>query len=142
MTRRDTAGRSAWLRCVGIVVVALGLCASWPTASQTQVALTVHNLTPGGPGQLKETRPTGLCVYCHTPHNADPTIALWNRNMPAVTYQLYTSSTLQAAPNQPTGSSRLCLSCHDGILALGNLRVAPPGEELDLGPMTGRRRLG
>jgi predicted CXXCH cytochrome family protein len=131
-----------WRRCIGIVLVALGLCASTPTEAQTAIANTVHNLTPGGPGQLKETRPTGLCVYCHTPHNADPTIALWNRNVPAVTYQLYTSSTLQATPNQPTGSSRLCLSCHDGILALGNLRVAPPGEELDLGPMTGRRRLG
>ena len=110
--------------------------------AQTEIARTVHNLTPGGPGQLKETRPTGLCVYCHTPHNADPTIALWNRSMPAVTYQLYTSSTLQATPNQPTGSSRLCLSCHDGILALGNLRVPPPGEELKLGPMSGKRVLG
>ena len=142
MTRMDSAGWSSWRRCIGIVLVALGLCASTPTEAQTAIANTVHNLTPGGPGQLKETRPTGLCVYCHTPHNADPTIALWNRNMPAVTYQLYTSSTLQATPNQPTGSSRLCLSCHDGILALGNLRVAPPGEELDLGPMTGKRMLG
>jgi predicted CXXCH cytochrome family protein len=116
----------------------------WPLAAQaqTQIARTVHNLTPGGPGQLKETRPTGLCVYCHTPHKANPTIALWNKDLPAVTYQLYSSSTLQATPNQPTGSSRLCLSCHDGILALGNLRVAPPGEALELGPMTGKRRLG
>ncbi len=128
------------LLCVAVVLSAL-LMAS-PGRAQTEIARTVHNLTPGGPGQLKETRPTGLCVYCHTPHNANPTQALWNKDTPATTYQLYTSSTLQSMPNQPTGSSRLCLSCHDGILALGNLRVPPPGEELELGPMSGNRRLG
>jgi predicted CXXCH cytochrome family protein len=113
-----------------------------PALGQTEIARTVHNLTPDGPGQLKETRPTGLCVYCHTPHNANPTQALWNRDLPAVSYQLYSSSTLSATLNQPTGSSRLCLSCHDGLLAMGNVRVQPPGTELELGPMAGRRRLG
>jgi len=129
-------------RCARVAVFAVGLAVSLSAHPQTEIASTVHNLTPGGPGQLKETRPTGLCVYCHTPHNADPTIALWNRKMPAVTYQLYSSSTLQATLNQPTGSSRLCLSCHDGILALGNLREPPPGEELKLGPMSGKHMLG
>ncbi len=113
-----------------------------PLWAQTDIAKTVHNLTPGGPGQLKETRPTGLCVFCHTPHNANPTRALWNRDLPPITYQLYSSSTLQATLKQPTGSSRLCLSCHDGILALGILRVPPPGDALKLGPMTGSNVLG
>jgi predicted CXXCH cytochrome family protein len=110
--------------------------------AQTEIARTEHNLTPGGPGELKGTRPTGLCVYCHTPHNAAPATPLWNRDLPVVTYQLYTSSTLQATLNQPTGSSRLCLSCHDGTVALGTLRRVPAGEALELGPMQGRRRLG
>jgi predicted CXXCH cytochrome family protein len=110
--------------------------------AQTQVARTVHNLTPGGSGQLKETRPVGLCVFCHTPHNANPIQALWNRDLPPVTYQLYSSSTLQAVLNQPTGSSRLCLSCHDGILALSTLRVPPQGDPLELGRMTGSRHIG
>ena len=118
---------------VGSLALAFAVMLSTPSWTQTQVARTVHNLTPVGPGQLKESRPTGVCAYCHTPHNADPNIALWNRDLPAVTYQLYASSTLQAALDQPTGSSRLCLSCHDGILAMGNLRVPPPGEELKLG---------
>lgn len=138
----SSSGRSFLMRATGTAIVALALLCSLPAAAQTQVARTVHNLTPGGPGQLKETRPTGLCAYCHTPHNAVPSTALWNRDMPAMTYQLYTSSTLQATPNQPTGSSRLCLSCHDGILAMGSMRVPPPGEELELGPMSGKRMLG
>lgn len=141
MKRLERREARRWL-CAGIALLGSGLVLALPAEAQTTVANTVHNLTPGGPGQLKESRPTGLCVYCHTPHNADPTMALWNRKMPAVTYQLYTSSTLQATLNQPTGSSRLCLSCHDGILALGSLRVPPPGEELKLGPMTGKRALG
>lgn len=126
---------------LGAVLLLLATFAA-PVAAQTEIAKTVHNLTPEGPGQLRETRPTGLCVFCHTPHNANPSRALWNRELPAVTYQLYSSSTLQAVLDQPTGSSRLCLSCHDGILALGNLRVPPPGEKLKLGPLTGSSDLG
>lgn len=125
------------------VFLVLGAAAvSQSVMAQTQIANTVHNLTPGGPGELKETRPTGLCVFCHTPHNGNPTQGLWNRELPAVTYQLYTSSTLQAVLNQPTGSSRLCLSCHDGILAMGALKVPPAGDPLELGRMTTPRALG
>jgi len=84
----------------------------------------------------------GLCVFCHTPHNARPTRALWNMELPAVTYKLYQSSTLEAKLNQPTGFSRLCLSCHDGTLALGMLRVRPKGSRFSLGALSGRTSLG
>jgi predicted CXXCH cytochrome family protein len=137
---RDRDRRSIFVAVLGACVLLLAMPAS--LRAQTEIAKTPHNLTPGGPGQLKETRPTGLCEFCHTPHNANPSRALWNRDLPPVTYQLYSSSTLQATLNQPTGSSRLCLSCHDGILALGNLRVPPPGEALTLGPLRGDRNLG
>lgn len=118
------------------------LTLSAPALGQTQIGRTVHNLTPTGPGTVKETVPTGLCVFCHTPHNASPTRALWNRALPGVTYELYASTTLKAQLNQPTGTSRLCLSCHDGILALSNLRLPPSGTQLTLGPLTGRTVLG
>jgi predicted CXXCH cytochrome family protein len=36
-------------------------------------------------------------------------------------YTIYGSSTLDAVPGQPTGASKLCLSCHDGTLALGSV---------------------
>jgi predicted CXXCH cytochrome family protein len=113
-----------------------------PAQAQTRIANTVHNLTPSGPGTVKTTQPAGLCIFCHTPHNANPTRALWNRDLPGATYQLYASSTLKALLNQPGGTSRLCLSCHDGTLALGNLRVPPTGGQLALGPLTGQAVLG
>jgi len=36
-------------------------------------------------------------------------------------YRIYRSSTFDAAPGQPTGASKLCLSCHDGTIALGRV---------------------
>src|SRR5262249_47779774 len=78
----------------------------------------------------------------HTPHNAKPTRALWNRDLPGITYQLYASTTMQATVNQPSGASRLCLSCHDGTIAMGKLRAPPQGEPFKLGAMTGRDVLG
>jgi predicted CXXCH cytochrome family protein len=123
-------------RLFGLAAAMMLALAAAPAAAQTHVVNTVHNLSP------QVAQPTGVCVFCHTPHNANPTRALWNRELPAVTYQLYSSATLKAQLDQPTGSSRLCLSCHDGILAMGNLRVPPPGGQLALGPLTGQASLG
>jgi predicted CXXCH cytochrome family protein len=84
----------------------------------------------------------GVCVFCHTPHNANPLAGLWNHKLPAVTYRLYESSTLQARVTQPTGASRLCLSCHDGTLALGDLRVPPRGSRVVMRRLEGSAKLG
>ena len=66
-----------------------------------------------------------ICIACHTPHNANTSVTdapLWNHNLSAVaTYALYNSSpTLNATTTQPTGTSKLCLSCHDGTVAYDN----------------------
>ncbi len=128
------------VRMRGLLAAALLLLVSG--VAQADLAQTKHNLTPSGPGPVRETADSGLCVFCHTPHNASPTRALWNRELPGVTYTLYHSSTLQASPGQPTGNSLLCLSCHDGVLAMGNVRVSPGGTPFTLGPMTGSSSLG
>jgi predicted CXXCH cytochrome family protein len=61
-----------------------------------------------------------MCVYCHTPHTAAKP-GLWNRNDSSTIYTPYRSSTLKASVGQPTGASKLCLSCHDGTVALGQI---------------------
>ena len=64
-----------------------------------------------------------ICIACHTPHNADATVTdapLWNHNLSTQTYALYDSPTLDATTSQPTGTSLLCLSCHDGTVAYDN----------------------
>jgi predicted CXXCH cytochrome family protein len=127
------------------LLTVLGACAvlGLPAAAGAAgVADTVHNLTATGPGGVTAPGVGELCTFCHTPHRASQTRALWNRDLPATTYNLYTSSTLEAALSQPTGASRLCLSCHDGTTALGNLRVPPATGPVTLGPLTGRASLG
>jgi predicted CXXCH cytochrome family protein len=62
-----------------------------------------------------------ICIACHTPHKSDTTVTdapLWNHALTTATYTLYSSATLNAVPGQPAGVSKLCLSCHDGTVAL------------------------
>ena len=90
-------------------------------AKSQSVVNTVHNLSTSGTGDIKATSESEICIFCHTPHNSRPLSPLWNRDDPGVTYILYNSSTIDASPGQPDGSSILCLSCHDGTIAIGNV---------------------
>ncbi|KAB0669075.1 cytochrome C [Oryzomonas sagensis] len=78
-----------------------------------------HNLSVSGPGSIKALNEERVCIFCHTPHHANPSTPLWSRPTSTAIYDLYQSSTLVAKPGQPSGSARLCLSCHDGTIALG-----------------------
>lgn len=80
-----------------------------------------HNLSIYSSGTIKASSESEICIFCHTPHNSSPQKPLWNRDDPASNYTLYTSSTTDATIGQPDGSSVLCLSCHDGTIALGNV---------------------
>jgi len=137
--------RGGWRGVATIALLAATACLvlwSVNVDARTDIAKTVHNLTPSGLGKVREKEQAGLCVFCHTPHNAKPSVALWNRDLPAVTYKLYQSSTMEATLNQPTGSSRLCLSCHDGVIALSKVRVPATTGKFTLPQITGRTLLG
>jgi len=96
---------------------------------------TKHNLSVSGTGDLKSTTEERVCIFCHTPHHASPVTPLWSRPTSSTVYDLYQSSTLIAKPGQPSGASRLCLSCHDGTVALGALYGFDPGSNVI--PMAG-----
>ncbi len=101
-----------------------------PVFAQSKLGIinTKHNLSVTGPGEIRALTEERICVFCHTPHNASPKTPLWNKNMDAVNYDAYTpytSTTLRSTPARPTGPSRLCLSCHDGTLALGDVLSSP-----------------
>lgn len=78
-----------------------------------------HDLSVAGPGPLKAITETEVCSFCHTPHRALAQTPLWSHALSTATYIPYGSSTTKATIGQPTGSSKLCLSCHDGTVALG-----------------------
>jgi predicted CXXCH cytochrome family protein len=85
---------------------------------------TKHNLSASGPGTVKATTEQEICVFCHAPHNASPIQPLWNRNTPTNAYTVYSSPSITKLGiniGPPSGSSKLCLSCHDGTIALGSV---------------------
>ncbi|NIA06637.1 MAG: cytochrome C [Actinobacteria bacterium] len=62
-----------------------------------------------------------ICAPCHTPHDANTSVSgapLWNHAVSVATYTVYSSTTLNASVGQPSGTSKLCLSCHDGTVAI------------------------
>jgi predicted CXXCH cytochrome family protein len=90
-------------------------------AQQSSVVNSKHNLSASGPGQVRATSENEVCIFCHAPHNSTPVRPLWNRLMPQDAYSIYSSRSLNARPGQPTGMSKMCLSCHDGTIALGTV---------------------
>jgi len=118
----------------------LALGGGTASAQVTADVLGAHDMSPvtGAPitGGLGSP-----CLYCHAPHSGingttgvQPT-PLWSQKLSSVqSYQVYSSTTMVNKTNAspPLGSnSTLCLSCHDGTVALGTL--TPYGQV----PMTG-----
>lgn len=94
-------------------------------SAQQSIKDTKHNLAITGPGTVKATTEDQICLFCHTAHQSKPSSPLWNRNDPGSTYTIYSSSTMHTTPGQPNGTSILCLSCHDGTVALGSVLSRP-----------------
>lgn len=108
------------MRAVSLAFAALVLGAAPVVSATPSILSSKHNMSSWGPGDVKALTEDQVCVFCHTPHNATPLTPLWNRAIQEGTnYQLYESSTLKVTVSQPTGPSRLCLSCHDGTVGLG-----------------------
>jgi hypothetical protein len=101
--------------------------------TNAKVSATRHNLSVSGSGSVKATSESQICVFCHTPHaaNAAAPGPLWNRTLSSATYTRYTSNSFDSEyisgsiSAQPGGSSKLCLSCHDGTLAIGQVTNGP-----------------
>lgn len=92
------------------------------------IANTKHNLSATSGNSTRAATQNEICVFCHTPHGATlPDMPLWNRTTNSGAYTIYDSGSLDADPafnTGPTGQTKLCLSCHDGTIALGNLNIA------------------
>lgn len=97
-----------------------------PALSGATILTSKHNLSASGLGEIKAATEDQVCIFCHTPHNARRDIPyLWNRSDQTANYIPYSSSTMHASVGQPTGASKLCLSCHDGTIAMGAVLSRP-----------------
>jgi predicted CXXCH cytochrome family protein len=106
-----------------------------------------YNLSTSGTGSIKsvDTAVGGtseVCVFCHTPHGGNTAVPLWNRSASVQSYVTYTSDVLAGlaylgAENPNTHiKTKICLSCHDGTIALGSLVNLPYGVSSQI-PMQG-----
>ena len=109
-----------------VLLIAL-LLAGIPLLAQINGdVIGTHDLSPGSRSPITGARP-GSCSYCHAPHSGLATgYALWNQKQTTATYQFYTSSTYHQKGQQPMlgSDSNMCLSCHDGTVAVGNTIVS------------------
>ncbi len=107
-----------------ILVVALMFVVGVAGMASAQITGSVHDFS----GSITWSVTTGeICKPCHAPHttNTEVDSILWNHDPSTVAaYQPYASSTMNDTPGQPDGHSKLCLSCHDGSIAVN----AFPGE--------------
>ena len=94
----------------------------------------MHNLSPVSGASVYSQGSLG-CTFCHAPHSGLGGITpLWNQTLSKATYTPYSSTTYhERGQTQPTlgVTSSLCLSCHDGTVAVGQSAAYGPL------PMTG-----
>jgi predicted CXXCH cytochrome family protein len=83
-----------------------------------QVVGSKHDLSVTGPGPIRATSERNACVFCHLPHNGAN-----NRPELSAVHRPYESTTMVARTGAPSGASRVCLSCHDGTIAVGQTRT-------------------
>lgn len=130
---------TAALAAAGLVVV--GLSAGQAVAG---ISTTKHNLASTSTNTIKSSDSTEICVFCHTPHDAikNNSITLWNHALSTSSYTTYTSPTMDntvtamgAVDATTATTSNLCLSCHDGTVALNSQNN--PSNELKNGAMVG-----
>ena len=132
------------IRMIGLgILLVLG-----PGLAAAQISsdvLGAHDMSPAS-GAVITGNLGSPCMYCHAPHsgiNGTPGVSgtpLWSQKLSSVpSYKIYSSGTMvnKTNPSPPLGSnSTLCLSCHDGTVALGTL--TPYGQVAMTGSLSGR----
>lgn len=96
-----------------------------------------HDLTAGTYAITGLTNP---CLPCHAPHNAQSgvgTLPLSNRTtLPSGPWTTYTSESLTVTPTDPAGVSLMCMSCHDGTIAIDSYGGASGSSTITAGSTT------
>jgi hypothetical protein len=116
-----------------LTLIAVGVAVMYPLVGVGRVKDTAHNLN----GRNGIVVPNGeVCRPCHAPHNTNVAAGfLWNHQLSAGNWTLWEGAD---AASVMSSSSRLCLSCHDGTVAVDNYGGVTNGSIF----MDGRDNLG
>jgi predicted CXXCH cytochrome family protein len=106
------AGRAGFLG-LAVVLAAGGLMAGGRARNVGSVRGGAHDLSQRFPSAAQDD----ACAFCHTSHEAGAEGALWNVALTSRSYSTYESPVSTWRAGQPDGSTKLCLSCHDGLVA-------------------------
>ncbi|MHC4700869.1 MAG: cytochrome c3 family protein [Planctomycetota bacterium] len=112
-------------------IVVVALCLAFTVSMPVWAVITgsVHDFSASGWSGGE------ICIVCHTPHGGSTVLdaPLWNHEQTTETFAIYGSSTLETTNDigQPDGSTKLCLSCHDGSIALDSFGGATGSNFID-----------
>jgi predicted CXXCH cytochrome family protein len=109
------------------------LASAAPVLAAETIENSPHDLSVQSPNRVRAVAEEQICVFCHAPHTGGFAPGGWNRFNPSVYYRVYRSTTLEARVDQPYVRSRMCLSCHDGSMPLGQVLSRPATDPI---PMT------
>jgi predicted CXXCH cytochrome family protein len=116
------------LHTVAVILLTVILL-TWSIAGFAQQppadVLGMHNLSPVSGASVYSQGSLG-CTFCHAPHSGLGGVTpLWNQKLSTSSYVVYRSSTYHEQGTQPAlgVTSSLCLSCHDGTVAVGQSAV-------------------
>ena len=114
------------------------LTAAFAGQAAAQIIGTQHNLSAQAGDDNDE-----ICVYCHTPHAADTTVAapLWNKPSTGTIYTSYDSTTIDGTILAVGSVSIACLTCHDGTQAMDAV-INAPGSGLGTADIDGLIKIG
>jgi predicted CXXCH cytochrome family protein len=104
-----------------LLAAALLLLSRPALAGPNRIAGSKHDFSVTSPGAFRATAETNACRFCHGMHAAYGK-NLDNRPGTQARHTPYESSTMVAPRQTPTSASRICLSCHDGTVAVGRTR--------------------
>ena len=130
-----------------VKTLSLAICFIASAPALAGIAGTKHDFTATGGSPIPGV--TQLCSTCHVPHRPVVNTPLWGHALSNETYMLYnqnpdykpTASIYNPSPETFDGTpTRLCLSCHDGTVAVaGNVALSASNQSWMMynnGPVT------
>lgn len=118
-----------------VLVICIATSAFAARAPKSAVFGSPHDFKTAGEYSLGGASYT-LCNFCHIAHKfgsapTGPSYLLWNHTLSSVSsYGVYASDSMASTPTDLGGQltvSNLCLSCHDGTVAVDSWYEAPAG---------------